>query len=52
MEVSMVFRRNKVMNFFSLMLRKRMRGDEADGEVEDPEEKKSKATKSKGNIHH
>ncbi|XP_077285665.1 transcription factor IIFalpha [Arctopsyche grandis] len=40
-------RRNKVMNFFSLMLRKRMRGDEAEGEVEDPDEKKTKTSKSK-----
>lgn len=30
-------RRNKVMNFFSLMLRKRLKGDEDEGE--DPEEK-------------
>lgn len=32
------------------MCRKRMRGDEAEGEVEDPDEKKTKASKSKG-IH-
>ncbi|GAB0088102.1 Transcription initiation factor IIF subunit alpha [Sergentomyia squamirostris] len=39
-------RRKKVMNFFSLMLRKRLKGDEAE-EPEDPEEKKSNRKKGK-----
>uniref|UniRef100_A0A1E1WV87 Transcription initiation factor IIF subunit alpha n=1 Tax=Pectinophora gossypiella TaxID=13191 RepID=A0A1E1WV87_PECGO len=48
-------RRNKVMNYFSLMFRKRMRGDDiADGE-DDPDEKKPKGSKAKKrsqNIRH
>lgn len=39
-------RRNKVMNFFSLMLRKRLRNDE-DGELEDGEEGKTKRSEKK-----
>lgn len=38
-------RRKKVMNFFSLMLRKRLKGDEDEGE--DPEEKKANRKKGK-----
>lgn len=40
-------RRNKVMNYFSLMLRKRLRGDEIDGEADDPDDKKVKGPKAK-----
>jgi transcription initiation factor TFIIF subunit alpha len=36
-------RRKKVMNYFSLMLRKRMKGDEAEGENDDDEKKVKKA---------
>ncbi|XP_059621621.1 general transcription factor IIF subunit 1 [Phlebotomus argentipes] len=38
-------RRKKVMNFFSLMLRKRLKGDDDEGE--DPEEKKANRKKGK-----
>ncbi|KAJ0181450.1 hypothetical protein K1T71_003535 [Dendrolimus kikuchii] len=40
-------RRNKVMNFFSLMLRKRMRGDDGADDAEEGEEKKTKTSKAK-----
>ncbi|XP_047507302.1 general transcription factor IIF subunit 1 [Pieris napi] len=42
-------RRNKVINYFSLMFRKRMRGDDAQDE-EDPDEKKTKTSKSKKEL--
>ncbi|KAI5635855.1 transcription initiation factor IIF, alpha subunit (TFIIF-alpha) domain-containing protein [Phthorimaea operculella] len=42
-------RRNKVMNFFSLMFRKRMRGDEA-ADDDDPDEKKTKGGKAKKDL--
>lgn len=35
------------MNYFSLMFRKRMRGDEAGEDAEDPDEKKTKGAKAK-----
>ncbi|VVD00911.1 unnamed protein product, partial [Leptidea sinapis] len=40
-------RRNKVINYFSLMFRKRMRGDDATDDGEDPDEKKTKGSKAK-----
>ncbi|XP_075980251.1 transcription factor IIFalpha isoform X2 [Anticarsia gemmatalis] len=43
-------RRNKVVNYFSLMIRKRMRGDDAADDVEDPDEKKPKGTKAKKDL--
>ncbi|XP_026764642.1 general transcription factor IIF subunit 1 [Galleria mellonella] len=43
-------RRNKVMNYFSLMFRKRMRGDEGADEAEDPDEKKTKGAKAKKDL--
>ncbi|XP_059049273.1 general transcription factor IIF subunit 1 isoform X2 [Achroia grisella] len=43
-------RRNKVMNYFSLMFRKRMRGDEGVDEAEDPDEKKTKGAKAKKDL--
>ncbi|XP_045505072.1 general transcription factor IIF subunit 1 isoform X2 [Colias croceus] len=42
-------RRNKVINYFSLMFRKRMRGDDAADE-EDPDEKKTKTSKAKKEL--
>ncbi|KAL0277376.1 UNVERIFIED_CONTAM: hypothetical protein PYX00_004691 [Menopon gallinae] len=39
-------RRNKIINYFSLMLKKRLRNDE-DGELEDPDEVKNKKGGSK-----
>ncbi|CAB3221126.1 unnamed protein product [Arctia plantaginis] len=43
-------RRNKVLNYFSLMFRKRMRGDEAADDVEDPDDKKPKGAKAKKDL--
>ncbi|CAG9782689.1 unnamed protein product [Diatraea saccharalis] len=43
-------RRNKVMNYFSLMCRKRMRGDDAADEADDPDEKKTKGSKAKKDL--
>ncbi|XP_052747435.1 general transcription factor IIF subunit 1 [Bicyclus anynana] len=43
-------RRNKVINYFSLMLRKRMCGDNAAEEGEDPDEKKTKNAKAKKDL--
>lgn len=40
-------RRNKVLNYFSLMFRKRMRGDDAADDADDPDEKKLKGAKAK-----
>lgn len=42
-------RRNKVINFFSLMFRKRMRGDDA-GDEDDVDEKKTKSSKVKKDL--
>jgi hypothetical protein len=45
------FRRNKLVNYFSLMLRQRLRPGDEDGDPEDPEEgktKKSSAGSKKG----
>lgn len=41
-------RRNKVINYFSLMFRKRLRGDDAADDENDPEEKKAKGKAKKG----
>ncbi|XP_061720842.1 general transcription factor IIF subunit 1 isoform X1 [Cydia pomonella] len=43
-------RRNKVINYFSLMFRKRMRGDDAADEADDPDDKKTKGTKAKKEL--
>ncbi|XP_050684667.1 general transcription factor IIF subunit 1 [Leptidea sinapis] len=43
-------RRNKVINYFSLMFRKRMRGDDATDDGEDPDEKKTKGSKAKKDL--
>ncbi|KAL4707137.1 hypothetical protein ACJJTC_018872 [Scirpophaga incertulas] len=43
-------RRNKVMNYFSLMFRKRMRGDDGPDDAEDPDEKKTKGSKAKKDL--
>ncbi|CAH0722973.1 unnamed protein product, partial [Brenthis ino] len=43
-------RRNKVINYFSLMFRKRMRGDDAADDGEDPDEKKTKNSKAKKDL--
>ncbi|XP_045760725.1 general transcription factor IIF subunit 1 isoform X2 [Maniola jurtina] len=43
-------RRNKVINYFSLMLRKRMCGDGAADDVDDPDEKKTKGSKAKKDL--
>lgn len=43
-------RRNKVINFFSLMFRKRMRGDDAIEDGDDPDEKKTKGSKAKKDL--
>lgn len=40
-------RRNKVINYFSLMFRKRMRGDDAADDGDDPDEKKTKGKAKK-----
>ncbi|KAH9628873.1 hypothetical protein HF086_001108 [Spodoptera exigua] len=40
-------RRNKVLNYFSLMFRKRMRGDDAADDADDPDDKKLKGSKAK-----
>ncbi|KPJ17834.1 General transcription factor IIF subunit 1 [Papilio machaon] len=40
-------RRNKVINYFSLMFRKRMRGEEGADDADDPDEKKPKGAKAK-----
>ena len=49
--VSSFSRRNKVLNYFSLMFRKRMRGDDAADDADDPDDKKLKGAKAKkGNI--
>ncbi|OWR50028.1 hypothetical protein KGM_202410B, partial [Danaus plexippus plexippus] len=42
-------RRNKVINYFSLMFRKRMRGDDAADE-DDPDDKKTKGAKAKKDL--
>jgi hypothetical protein len=47
-------RRHKVVNYFSLMLQQRMRSGDEDGDLEDPEEgktKKSSAGSKKGVYH-
>lgn len=41
-------RRNKVMNYFSLMFRKRMRGDEAADDADEDSDKKTKGKAKKG----
>ncbi|KAJ8735094.1 hypothetical protein PYW08_014344 [Mythimna loreyi] len=43
-------RRNKVLNYFSLMFRKRMRGDDAADDADDPDEKKVKGSKAKKDL--
>lgn len=43
-------RRNKVINYFSLMFRKRMRGDDATDDGDDPDEKKTKNSKAKKDL--
>ncbi|XP_047037736.1 general transcription factor IIF subunit 1 isoform X1 [Helicoverpa zea] len=43
-------RRNKVLNYFSLMFRKRMRGDDAADDADDPDEKKPKGAKAKKDL--
>ncbi|XP_034841106.1 general transcription factor IIF subunit 1 [Maniola hyperantus] len=43
-------RRNKVINYFSLMLRKRMLGDGAPDDGDDPDEKKTKGSKAKKDL--
>ncbi|XP_045453728.1 general transcription factor IIF subunit 1 [Melitaea cinxia] len=43
-------RRNKVINFFSLMFRKRMRGDDAVEDGDDPDDKKTKGSKAKKDL--
>ncbi|KAI8430365.1 hypothetical protein MSG28_000659 [Choristoneura fumiferana] len=43
-------RRNKVINYFSLMFRKRMRGDDAPDDADDPDEKKPKGSKAKNDL--
>ncbi|KAM3960188.1 LOW QUALITY PROTEIN: transcription factor IIFalpha [Aphomia sociella] len=43
-------RRNKVINYFSLMFRKRMRGDEGADDADDPDEKKVKGAKAKKDL--
>ncbi|CAH2990356.1 unnamed protein product [Chilo suppressalis] len=43
-------RRNKVLNYFSLMCRKRMRGDDAADDADDPDEKKIKGSKAKKDL--
>ncbi|XP_026726515.1 general transcription factor IIF subunit 1 [Trichoplusia ni] len=43
-------RRNKVLNYFSLMFRKRMRGDDAADDADDPDEKKLKGAKAKKDL--
>ncbi|XP_022825045.1 general transcription factor IIF subunit 1 [Spodoptera litura] len=43
-------RRNKVLNYFSLMFRKRMRGDDAADDADDPDEKKLKGSKAKKDL--
>ncbi|XP_063546615.1 general transcription factor IIF subunit 1 isoform X2 [Cydia strobilella] len=43
-------RRNKVINYFSLMFRKRMRGDDAADDGDDPDEKKTKGAKAKKEL--
>ncbi|XP_072935560.1 general transcription factor IIF subunit 1 isoform X2 [Epargyreus clarus] len=43
-------RRNKVINYFSLMCRKRMRGDDAADDGEDPDEAKPKGAKAKKDL--
>ncbi|XP_048005263.1 general transcription factor IIF subunit 1 isoform X2 [Leguminivora glycinivorella] len=43
-------RRNKVINYFSLMFRKRMRGDDAADDGEDPDDKKTKGAKAKKEL--
>ncbi|GBP13050.1 General transcription factor IIF subunit 1 [Eumeta japonica] len=43
-------RRNKVINYFSLMFRKRMRGDDAVDDGDEPDEKKSKRGSSKKEL--
>ncbi|XP_050355237.1 general transcription factor IIF subunit 1 [Nymphalis io] len=43
-------RRNKVINYFSLMFRKRMRGDDATDDGDDPDDKKTKGGKAKKDL--
>ncbi|XP_026484322.1 general transcription factor IIF subunit 1 [Vanessa tameamea] len=43
-------RRNKVINYFSLMFRKRMRGDDAPDDGDDPDDKKTKGGKAKKDL--
>ncbi|CAH0698721.1 unnamed protein product [Spodoptera exigua] len=43
-------RRNKVLNYFSLMFRKRMRGDDAADDADDPDDKKLKGSKAKKDL--
>ncbi|XP_068628637.1 general transcription factor IIF subunit 1 [Battus philenor] len=43
-------RRNKVINYFSLMFRKRMRGEDGVDDGEDPDEKKPKGSKAKKDL--
>ncbi|CAH2099467.1 unnamed protein product [Euphydryas editha] len=43
-------RRNKVINYFSLMFRKRMRGDDAPDDGDDPDDKKTKGSKAKKDL--
>ncbi|XP_041974604.1 general transcription factor IIF subunit 1 [Aricia agestis] len=50
-EAELVFgRRKKVMNYFSLMCRKRMRGDDAADDADDPDDKKTKNSKAKMDL--
>ncbi|CAH2069060.1 unnamed protein product, partial [Iphiclides podalirius] len=43
-------KRNKVIDYYSLMLRKRMRGEEGLDDAEDPDEKKPKGSKAKKDL--
>ncbi|XP_013148461.1 PREDICTED: general transcription factor IIF subunit 1 [Papilio polytes] len=43
-------RRNKVINYFSLMFRKRMRGEDGADDGDDPDEKKPKGAKAKKEL--
>ncbi|XP_028172373.1 general transcription factor IIF subunit 1 isoform X1 [Ostrinia furnacalis] len=43
-------RRNKVLNYFSLMFRKRMRGEEGADDPDEPDEKKPKGAKAKKDL--